>query len=231
MAAIADNLRQVWERIHAVANRLGQDPQSITLVAVSKTMPPDVIREAQAAGHLDFGENRMQEALEKIPQLPAEIRWHWIGSLQRNKAKEAVQHFALVQSVDSKRLAIEINRRAEQIEKVQDVLIQVNTSHEKQKSGCAPEETEQLAETIAEMPAVRLQGLMTIGPLTEDQELIRTSFVTLRRIFERLDGLDAFRGTMKYLSMGMTADFELALEEGANMLRIGTAIFGPRRSR
>ncbi len=230
MAAIADNLGQVVQRIKAVTKRLGRDPQSITLVAVSKTMPPELVQEALEAGQRDFGENRMQEAVEKIPQLPTSIRWHWIGHLQRNKAKEAVQHFDLIQSVDSERLAKELNRRAQRIDKVQNVLIQVNTTQETQKSGCRPGETQALAKEIAGLPSLHLQGLMTIGPFTDDQQAIRECFVLLRSTFDQLKEKDEFREHMTYLSMGMTADFELALEEGANMLRIGTAIFGLRRT-
>jgi pyridoxal phosphate enzyme (YggS family) len=149
--------------------------------------------------------------------------------LQTNKARDAVANFDLIQSVDSPRLAAELNRRAENIGKVQDILVQVNTSGEAQKSGCTPDEAEALVDQTMGLPSLRLQGLMTIGPFTDDRQRIRESFVQLRGLFERYRGMDQSRDRMTYLSMGMTGDFDLALEQGANMLRIGTAIFGPRR--
>jgi len=231
MSAVAENLRWLNEKIQEAAVRAGQAPEKITLVAVSKTMPVESIEQAQQAGQIDFGENRMQEAKQKIPGARGSMRWHFIGHLQRNKARDAVELFDLIQSVDSLKLAEEIDRQARRIDKVQDILVQVNTTGEYQKSGCAVEDVEQLCRRITELKSVRLQGLMTIGPFVDDRERIREAFRTLKSIFNRLGGTEWGRERMRYLSMGMSGDFELALEEGANMLRIGTAVFGPRPQR
>jgi pyridoxal phosphate enzyme (YggS family) len=228
MGTVAENLRWLNERIYAAALRAGRSLEEIVLVAVSKTVPVEVILEALEAGQTDFGENRVQEARGKIPAVTHRARWHMVGHLQTNKAKDAVRLFDLIQSVASPKLAREISRQAEQIGKTQDVLVQVNTTGEVQKSGCGVEDVDRLAELVNELPALRLQGLMTIGPFVEDTERIRAAFRILRAAFDRLAGTDWGRSCMKYLSMGMTGDYEIALEEGANMLRIGTAIFGPR---
>lgn len=231
MGAVAENLRWLNEQIREAAVRAGQAPEQVVLVAVSKTMPAELIEEAHQAGQIDFGENRMQEAIKKIPGLRGSMRWHFIGHLQRNKARDAVELFDLIQSVDSLRLADEIDRQAERIGKVQDVLVQVNTTGEQQKSGCAVEDVEHLCLGIAGLKSVRLQGLMTIGPFVDERERIREAFRELKVIFDRLGGTEWGRERMRYLSMGMSGDFEIALEEGANMLRIGTAIFGSRPQR
>jgi pyridoxal phosphate enzyme (YggS family) len=228
MGAVAENLRRLVGTIGAAAVRAGQNPDEITLVAVSKTMPVGTIREAREAGQIDFGENRVQEAKRKIPEFSGWIRWHLVGHLQTNKARDAVALFNLIQSVDSIKVAEEIDRQAARIGKIQDVLVQVNTTGESKKSGCRIEETEELCGRVARLDAVRLQGLMTIGPFVDDREPIRRAFRSLRTMYDRLGGTEWGRGRMKYLSMGMTDDFEIALDEGANMLRIGTAIFGPR---
>jgi len=225
---VAENLRRLKERIYTAAVNAERDPDKIVLVAVSKTMPVELIEEALEAGQTDFGESRLPEAKTKIPAIMAGVRWHMVGHLQTNKVKDAVKLFDLIQSMDSIKLAEQISRRAEGIEKVQDVLIQVNTTGEPQKSGCRIEEIDKLAEQVEQLPAVRLQGLMTIGPFVEDTRRIRAAFRLLKTQFDRLAGTDWGRERMKYLSMGMTGDFEIALEEGANMLRIGTAVFGPR---
>ncbi len=228
MDTVADNLRRVRGKIEMAAAKAGRDPEAIVLVAVSKTMPVQAIEEAIAAGQVDFGENRMQEAKTKIPGIASPARWHMVGHLQTNKARDAVELFDLIQSVDSVRLAEEIDRRAARFGKVQDILIQVNTTAEQQKSGCRAEDIDRLVKAIEKLPAVNLQGLMTIGPLTNDRKKIGTAFGLLKMEFDRLAENDQGRGWMKYLSMGMSGDYDIALAEGANMLRIGTAIFGRR---
>ncbi len=228
MGTVAENLRRVNDQIAQAVREIGRDPDGITLVAVSKRMPVAAINEAVAAGHRVFGESRVVEAKGKIPQVAGTLEWHMIGHLQTNKVRDAVALFDLIHSVDSLRLAEEINRRAGQSGKVQNVLVQVNTTGETQKSGCAPEEVDTLVGQIAELSNVRVQGLMTIGPFVDDSAVIRRAFQLLRRAYERLRGTAEGRVHMKYLSMGMSGDFTLALAEGANMLRIGTAIFGPR---
>ena len=228
MGPLCDNVRRLSERIAVAARHAGQDPAAITLVAVTKTVPAAMVNEALAIGLRDFGENRIQEAKAKIPAVTPGARWHLIGHLQTNKVQDAVALFDLIQSVDSFRLGAEISRRAQEIGKKQDVLLQVHTTGEDQKSGCKPDEAEELAARLAVLPGVRLRGLMTIGPLTEEVAQIRTAFRLLKRLFDRLSETGFGRETMIYVSMGMSGDFEIALQEGANMLRIGTAIFGPR---
>ncbi len=227
---IAANARRLQDEIAAEAVRLGRSPDEITLVAVTKKFGPEIVSAAAACGLTDFGENRIQEAKTKIPAVPAAnpIRWHLIGHLQSNKAKEAIQLFDLIHSVDSLELIRILNRRADLEEKPQDILIQVNTSGEPQKSGCAPSHVHDLARAVAVMPFLRLRGLMTIGPFVEDRGPIERSFRMLRREFDRLKSADLGDGEMQYCSMGMTDDWRIALAEGANMLRIGRAIFGER---
>jgi len=229
MGPLSESLQRLNERVCAAARRSGRDPAEVTVVAVTKTVPLALVNEAAAAGLKDFGENRVQEAKAKIPAVTVGVRWHLIGHLQTNKVKDAVALFDLIQSVDSFRLAAEISREAGRMGKIRDVLIQVSTTDEPQKYGCSPVELEDLAGRIAELPAIRLRGLMTIGPLTEDVTQIRTAFRSLKHMFDRLAQARFGRETMTYLSMGMSGDFEIALQEGANMLRIGTAIFGSRK--
>lgn len=228
MDTVADNLRRLREKIAIAAVKAGRNPETIVLVAVSKTMPVQAIEAAIAAGQIDFGENRMQEAKVKIPKINPPAKWHMIGHLQTNKARDAVKVFDLIQSVDTVHLAREIDHRAERVGKVQDVLVQVNTTSEAQKSGCRIEDIDQLVDVIENLPAVNLQGLMTIGPLTDDVPEISSAFGLLKAEFDRLSATDRGRERMRYLSMGMSGDYDIALAEGANMLRIGTAIFGPR---
>ncbi len=228
--AIADNARRFRDDFERECARLGRNPDDITIVAVSKTFPAEAITAAFTAGFTDFGENKVQEAKEKIPPITLAPRptWHMIGHLQSNKTKDAVALFDLIQSVDSWHLADELNRRAAAIGKRQDVLIQVNTSGEEQKSGCDPWDVDELVSDIAALEHLRLLGLMTIGPLTDDEEEIAPAFRDLRGIFERLHPADLRGGAMRYCSMGMTDDWKIALAEGSNMLRIGRAIFGER---
>lgn len=194
-------------------------------------MPADAILAAHESGLTHFGENRIQEAKEKIPSvsIAPPPTWHLVGHLQSNKAKDAVELFDLIQSVDSWHVADELNRRAQARSKCQDVLIQVNTSGEEQKSGCDPWDVEELVGDVVALENLRILGVMTIGPLTDDEEDITPAFQELFSIFDRLKSTDLHGGEMRHCSMGMSDDWKIALNEGSNMLRIGRAIFGERR--
>ena len=227
---IAANVRRLREDIQTEAARLNRSPDEITLVAVSKTFGAPFVNVAAGCGLTDFGENRIQEAKSKIPSVESghSIRWHLIGHLQTNKAKEAVTLFDLIHSVDRIDLAQALNHRAGLIGKRQDILIQVNTTAESQKSGCAPSIVSELAGEIASLSHLRIRGLMTIGPFVEERAPIERAFRLLRQQYEQLSRADLGGGEMRFCSMGMTDDWRIALAEGANMLRIGRAIFGER---
>ncbi|HOE12604.1 MAG TPA: YggS family pyridoxal phosphate-dependent enzyme [bacterium] len=224
--SIKTNLEQVRERIALAAARAGRAPSEITLVAVSKTKPPEMVREAVAAGATILGENRVQEAESKIAELrdlPAV--WHLIGHLQTNKANKAVLLFDLIHSVDSPRLVEAINRAAQSIGKRQAILLQVNIAGEEQKFGIPPGEFEHLLDYALAVPAVEVKGLMVMPPFSENPEEARPYFRALRDLAARYTNE---LGNRPELSMGMTGDFEVAIEEGSTMVRIGTAIFGAR---
>lgn len=223
---IAANVARVRERIARAAERAGRQPEDILLVGASKLMDADRVRRAIAAGLTDIGENYVQEAAQKRAEVGADARWHMVGHLQRNKAGQAVEIFDMVQTVDSPRLARALARRAEAAGRTLEVLLQVNTSGEESKFGAAPEELEALAEAVAQLPSLRAQGLMTIGRWDPDPDSARPEFRLLRQLSERLQERDDL--DMRWLSMGMSHDFEVAIEEGANLVRVGTAIFGPR---
>jgi len=223
--SIRDRLLRVQERIRAAALRAGRDPASVTLVAVSKTMPVEVIREALLAGVTILGENRVQEAREKIAALPGRATWHLVGHLQTNKARLAVQLFELIHSLDSLKLAEVLDRHGEQAGKVVRCLVEVNLGGEESKSGTTEEGVHPLLEAASHLTHLRIEGLMTIPPFLTDPEQVRPFFRRLRRLRDKLEG-EGFH--LPELSMGMTHDFEVAIEEGATLVRIGTAIFGPR---
>lgn len=222
-------LENVKNRIRKVAIDCGRDPQSIRLVAVSKTMPAERVKEAIAAGVEILGENYIQEAKEKIDRLSSyPVSWHFIGHLQTNKAKYAVRLFDLIHSVDSLKLAVELNRQAKKIGKVQEILIQVNVGEEASKSGISPTETFDMAKKIGHLENLCLRGLMTIQPFCNDPQKARPYFALLCDLVNRIKAAIKTRVPFDELSMGMTNDFEVAIEEGATLLRIGTAIFGER---
>jgi pyridoxal phosphate enzyme (YggS family) len=225
---IAENLNQIKRLIKEAAEEVQRDPAEITLVAVTKTVPVGRIQEAVDAGAMIIGENRVQEARMKYDELNRQVEWHLIGHLQTNKVKTAVDLFDLIHSVDRIEVAKEIQRRAEALNKRQRILVQVNTSNEVTKSGCNPEEAEKLIHEIAVMENLHLEGLMTIGPLTDNQEAIQNSFRTLKGIFDRLRDKGLKNVEMKHLSMGMSSDFQMAIKEGSTMVRVGSAIFGAR---
>jgi pyridoxal phosphate enzyme (YggS family) len=225
-ATIRDNLQLVQERIEKAAQRAGRKPEEIILVAVTKTVEVPRIWEAISAGVQHIGENRVQEAQEKIKDIGNKVTWHMIGHLQTNKVKQALDLFQLIHSVDSLKLARELSKRAEAKNQTVDILIQINLAHEETKFGFPVEKIQENVQEIAALPRLAIKGLMTIPPLAENPEHTRPYFKKLREISEELRKIPQVE--MKFLSMGMTNDFEVAIEEGANMVRIGTAIFGPR---
>ena len=228
MGTVADNLNAVQERIAKAAARVGRDPEGVTLVAVTKTMPVERIREAIDAGQRVFGENRVQEAQAKIEALGREVQWHLIGHLQRNKVKFVCDLFDLIESVDSLSLAQDINARAARHGIVMPILIQVNIGDETTKSGVAAPDTLALVRQIAALPHIALKGLMCVPPMVEVAEHARPYFVELRTLAEQIGRERIPNVAMSELSMGMSHDFEVAIEEGATMVRVGSAIFGPR---
>jgi pyridoxal phosphate enzyme (YggS family) len=228
MGTVAENLNAVGERIAKAAARVGRDPASITLVAVTKTMPVERIREAIEAGHRVFGENRVQEAQDKVQALGRDVQWHLIGHLQRNKVRFVCDLFDLIHSVDSLPLAQEIDRRAAQRGVVMPILIQVNIGDETTKSGVALPDTLPLVQSVAALSHVTVRGLMCIPPALEDPEAVRPYFAQLRALAEKIAQAHLPNVAMTELSMGMSHDFEVAIEEGATLVRVGSAIFGPR---
>jgi PLP dependent protein len=232
--SIADNLSAVQARIAAAAQRSGRNPSSITLVAVSKTFGIDAVREAAAAGQREFGENRVQEALQKIAQTTdTPMRWHLIGHLQSNKARKAAPAFGCIQSVDSVDLLQRLDDGAAERPSGDplDVLVQVDLAGEATKFGAPPDEAEQIVRAGQSARHVRLAGLMLVPPWNEDQEQTRPWFVRLREFRDRLVEGGIARETLRHLSMGMSHDYEAAIEEGATIVRVGTAIFGKREAR
>jgi pyridoxal phosphate enzyme (YggS family) len=226
---LSENIAATKERIAKAALRASRDPGTVQLVAVSKTVPARAIRIAVELGVTDIGENRIQEAAAKFDELGKIARWHMVGHLQTNKVKKALEIFDIVHSVDSLKLAEEIERRAKEAGKTVEVLIEVNTSGEETKYGIQADELEDLVSGILEKEAVRFAGLMTIGPFVGDPEAARPSFKVLRDLRDRIRGFLPEGQSECRLSMGMTNDFEVAIEEGADIVRIGTAIFGSRR--
>jgi pyridoxal phosphate enzyme (YggS family) len=223
---LADNLNLIQQRIRAACDRVDRVLNSVTLLAVAKTQPPEVVCAAADLGLLLFGENKIQEAKAKIPLCPGKLRWHFIGHLQSNKCRDAVELFEMIQSVDSLALAQEIARRAEAAAKTMPVLLEVNVAGEASKFGYQPK---RLLEELKELNALRrieIHGLMTVPPWTDEPEKIRPHF---RRLRELKAGCEQILGApLPHLSMGMSGDFEVAIEEGATMVRIGTALFGAR---
>lgn len=228
MSTIQSNLQAVNARIAAACTAFGRDRAGVRLVAVSKTWPAEAVREAAAAGQVDFGENYLQEALDKIAalsSLPAKLRWHFIGPLQSNKTRPVAEHFDWVHSVDREKIAERLNAQRPEGAPALNLCIQVNISGEASKSGVEPASLATLARAVARMPRLKLRGLMSVPEPTGDEALSRRRFASLRKLLEELnrDGL-----ALDTLSMGMTTDLEAAVAEGATMVRIGTAIFGQR---
>ncbi|MEM6801550.1 MAG: YggS family pyridoxal phosphate-dependent enzyme [Bacteroidota bacterium] len=224
---IADNLSTITQKIAEAAEAAGRDPQEVKLIAVSKTKPMSLIEEAYEAGQLDFGENRVQELREKHPALP-EARWHMIGSLQRNKVKYIAPFIHLIHSVDSRRLLVEINKQAEKHTRNISCLLQLNISEEDTKSGMDEAEAKEILAEIDQFPFVKIEGLMGMAAFVSDEETIRNQFRRLRMAAVAFEKFSHDRIQMRELSMGMSGDFEIAIAEGATMVRVGSAVFGSR---
>lgn len=226
---IRENMDYVRENIEKACAKAGRDASEVTLIAVSKTKPVELLREAYEAGARDFGENKVQELLDKIPQLPSDIRWHMIGHLQRNKVKYIVDKVCLIHSVDSLRLAEEISREACKRGITVDILIEVNMAGEESKFGSTPQDAGRLVSEIVKLPGIRVKGLMTIAPYVEDAEENRQYFRQLKQLSVDIMAKNTDNSNVgDILSMGMTGDYSVAVEEGATCVRVGTGIFGER---
>ncbi len=228
---IAEKLQEVQAEIAAAQARRTRVPQTepVTLIAVTKNHDVAAMREAIDAGATQVGENRIQEAMDKYEKLERQVTWHLIGHLQTNKAKFAVRYFDLIHSVDTPHLARALDKEAGKIGKVQDVLVQVNLAKEASKSGVYKEDLRPLLDLVDSLPQLHLVGLMCIAPNYADVEQCRPLFREMYEIFQKTKEIPFQTSNMKYLSMGMTHDYRIAVEEGANMVRVGTAIFGPRQ--
>ena len=223
---ISQNFAAIRERIAAACGRVSCDPKTVMLVAVSKGHPPESIRAAAEAGHTVFGENRVQEAKAKIPHCPGRARWHMIGHLQSNKARDAVNLFEMIESVDSLSLATEVNKWAEKSAKTMPILLEVNIAGESSKFGYNPEALLAELMQLNALPKIELHGLMTMAPWTQEAEKVRPVFRRLCELKEKCE--QKLGAPLPHLSMGMSGDFEAAIEEGATIVRIGTALFGTR---
>ena len=228
MNTVRDNLASVEERILNACRRAGRDRGEVRLISVSKTKPADVLKEAYDAGARDFGENKVQEILQKAPLLPEDIRWHMIGHLQTNKVRQVVPYAAMIHSIDSEKLARAVSLEAEKLGCRIPVLVEVNMAGEESKFGLSPDETEEFIRSIAHLPGIEVKGLMTIAPYTEDPETNRPYFAALKELCLDINRKSINNVDMYELSMGMTGDFEVAVEEGATFIRVGTGIFGER---
>ena len=223
---LAENLKAVRLRIEQACQRAGRDPASVTLIAVTKAHPPAVVEEAAKLGLTVFAENKVQEAKAKIPLCPGRLRWHMIGHLQTNKCRDAVELFEMVQSVDSLRLAEELNKRADQAGKTVPILLEINAGGEATKFGYGHDQVLADLKNLNSLSPLEIHGLMSVPPWTATPEKLRPVFARLRELKHRCEQI--LGAPLPHLSMGMSGDFEIAIEEGATMVRIGTALFGPR---
>ena len=225
---LQDNLIQVEQNIEEACRRAGRDRSEVTLIAVSKTKPVETLQEAYDLGVRVFGENKVQEMADKYEVLPKDIRWHLIGHLQRNKVKYIIDKAVLIHSVDSLRLAQTIEKEAKKHNLTAHILIEVNVAREESKFGIFPEDLEALVDEIAKLPHIQVDGLMTIAPFVPDPEENRPVFRELRKLSVDISAKKVDNVIMSVLSMGMTNDYQVAIEEGATMVRVGTGIFGAR---
>lgn len=225
---LKENFQSVEARIQAACDRAGRSRKEVTLIAVSKTKPVEMLQTIYDAGSRDFGENKVQEMCDKIELLPADIRWHMIGHLQTNKVKYIVGRVSLIHSVDSLHLAQEIEKQAAKLDVIVPILVEVNIAEEESKFGIHKEETISLVREVATLPHIRIQGLMTIAPYVENPEDNRACFRGIKQLSVDIARENIDNVSMDCLSMGMTGDYEVAIEEGATMVRVGTGIFGER---
>lgn len=226
---VRENLQEVEEKIREACRRAGRDRAEVTLIAVSKTKPAAMIEEAVDSGIISFGENKVQEMLEKQTIIDKPLQWHLLGHLQRNKVRQIVGRVTRIHSVDSLRLAKQIQTEYEKKNLIADILIEVNMAREESKFGFMPEETEEAIRQIAEFPNICVKGLMTVAPFVENPEENRTHFHNLNKLLVDINGKNIDNINMRELSMGMTGDYEVAIEEGATFVRVGTGIFGRRQ--
>ena len=225
---LKENLYQVQENMKEACRRSGRAESDVTLIAVSKTKPLPMLEEVYSLGIRDFGDNKVQELVDKAEQLPDDIRWHMIGHLQRNKVKYIVDKVYMIHSVDSLRLAEEISKEAVKRGIIVNILIEVNVAGEESKFGVTPEDTPGLVQEISHLPGILVRGLMTIAPFVENAEDNRIFFSALKKLYVDITNKNIDNVRMDYLSMGMTGDYEVAIEEGASFVRVGTGIFGER---
>ena len=225
---VQENIEIVEQKIEAACKRAGRDRSEVTLIAVSKTKPVSMLEEAYETGSRDFGENKVQEMMDKYEVMPKDIRWHMIGHLQRNKVKYLMGKSYLIHSIDSMRLAEEISKQSVKHEVVTDILIEVNIAQEETKFGTSRSEAIQLVEEAAKLPNIHICGLMTIAPYVEDPEDNRKYFRQIRELAVDIKEKNIDNVDMRILSMGMSGDYEVAIEEGSTMVRVGTGIFGKR---
>ena len=225
---ITENLKKVHSNIEAACKAAGRNPEEVTLISVSKTKPVSMLQEAYDAGERFFGENKVQEIMDKYPQLPDDINWHMIGHLQRNKVKYIVDKVAMIHSVDSLRLAETIEHEASKHNVTVPILLEVNVAQEESKFGLKVSEVLPLIESIADFPHIKIMGLMTIAPNVENPEENRPIFRQLKKLSVDIAAKNINNVTMSVLSMGMTGDYQVAVEEGSTMVRVGTGIFGER---
>jgi hypothetical protein len=223
---LAANLASLHQRIASACARAGREPASVALLAVTKTHPPETVAEAAKLGLTLFGENKVQEAKAKLPHCPGHLRWHMIGHLQTNKCRDAVELFEMIQSVDSLHVAEELNKRAEQASKTMPILLEVNSAGEATKFGYSPEQLLSDLPAINALPRIEVHGLMTVPPWAPNPEKARPVFRQLRELRQRCE--QVLGAPLPHLSMGMSGDFEVAIEEGATIVRLGTALFGAR---
>lgn len=225
---IRENIELVQKNIDNICKSINRDSSQVTLIAVSKTKPVEMVQEAYEAGIRDFGENKVQELCNKYEQMPKDIRWHMIGHLQRNKVKYVIDKAYLIHSVDSIRLAEEISKEALKKQLVVNILVEVNVAKEDSKFGTTLEESEYLIREIAKLPGIQIKGLMTIAPFVENAEDNRSYFTRLKQLSVDINKKNIDNVSMNILSMGMTGDYMVAIEEGATYVRVGTGIFGER---
>ena len=225
---IRENIEHVENTIDEACRQSGRNRSEVTLIAVSKTKPVEMLKEAYETGCRDFGENKVQELVDKYEVLPKDIRWHMIGHLQRNKVKQVLPHAVLIHSVDSLRLAEQIDQEAEKLGITANILLEVNVAKEESKFGMMPEEVPEMVEQIAAFSHLRIKGLMTIAPFVDDPEKNRPVFQKLYQLSVDIKKKNIDNVNMSVLSMGMTGDYQVAVEEGATMIRVGTGIFGAR---